>query len=130
MALSTSGTWTLLHLSDLLSEMGLITLNDLISTDCIFICTQRKNSQSWPNDVGTLAFHWPNHLLLAWASKRPMMSAHWRSTWPGVQFLSGPMKNSQSWPNDVDTLAFHWPNQVLLAGANKGPIMSAHRHLT
>ena len=71
-----------------------------------------------------LAFHWPNQVLLAGAGKGPMMLAHWRLTWAGVQILIGPMKNSQSWANDVGTLAFdlgrcansHWANE-------KQPIM-------
>ena len=35
----------------------------------------------------TRSFHWPNEVLLAGASKGPMMLAHWDFTSPGVQIM-------------------------------------------
>ena len=75
-----------------------------------------KNSQSWATDVRTLAFHWPNQVLLVVASKGLIMLAHWRLTWTGVQILIGPMNNSQLWANEKGTFELHWPNEVLLPG--------------
>ena len=74
-----------------------------------------RNSHSWATDVVTLAFHWPNQVLLVGASKGPMMLAHWRFTWTGAQILIGPMNNSQSWA-EKGMFELHWPNEVLLPG--------------
>ena len=85
---------------------------------------------TWPGvhviDVATLAFQWPNQVLLAGVNDintlafdmAQCVNSYWAK------------ENSQSWANDVGTLAFHWPSQVLLARASKGPGMSTHWCLT